>query len=199
MIKATPSKKPLLNAEIEDSNAASSEDKITTSAITMGNDEEGVRETKKGHKLFFICCDTKRAVLWLNTIVLLLNIFIITAAIVQSDRAKAEGYTQAMIVRGCGLFVTFTTILGAYWYSKSIVLVGLVFTCYHFTVSIFKISRYNWDGGYNEEGKLAVILPVIWNSLLFYAEGMFISEINDDTMSAETYKRREKYSCCCNF
>mmetsp|Transcript_31985 Transcript_31985/g.57816 ORF Transcript_31985/g.57816 Transcript_31985/m.57816 type:complete len:203 (-) Transcript_31985:384-992(-) len=200
MIQATPSKKvPLLNADIEDSNAASPEIRSasTRSAISLDNEDDGFRERKQGHKLFFVCCDTKRAVLWLNTIELMLNIFILTAA-VMSDRAKAEGYNRAMIVRGCGMFVTFTTLLGAYWYSKSIVLVGLVHTCYQLTVAVFKITRFNWDGGYNEESELEVLLPIIWNSLLFYAEGMFISEVNDGIMSSQTYKRREMYSCCCD-
>mmetsp|Transcript_12175 Transcript_12175/g.26267 ORF Transcript_12175/g.26267 Transcript_12175/m.26267 type:complete len:129 (+) Transcript_12175:1898-2284(+) len=127
----------------------------------------------------------------------MVNIAILTAAVV-SDRERAEGYTQEIIVRGCGMFVTFTTLLGAYWYSKSIVLVGLAFTTYQLTVAVFKCARYNWDGGYNEDGLMDVIVPAVWYTLLFYAEGVFISEVNDGIMTPETYKRRERYSCCCN-
>mmetsp|Transcript_19434 Transcript_19434/g.41556 ORF Transcript_19434/g.41556 Transcript_19434/m.41556 type:complete len:204 (+) Transcript_19434:205-816(+) len=202
MIKAAPSKKqPLLNAGTNKSNAATHENRRdAVSVITIENEETkvGVRERKKGHKFFFVCCDTKRAVIWLNTLILMVNVFTLTAAVVQTDRVKADGYVQAIIVRCCGMFVTFTTLLGAYWYSKSIVLVGLAFTCYQLTIAVFKCARYNWNGGYNEDGPLDVIVPAVWYTLLFYAEGAFISEVNDGIMSAETYKRRERYSCCCN-
>ena len=128
----------------------------------LDNEKEGLRERKKAHRIFFVCCDTERTVLWLNTIILLLNMFKLTAAIMQSDRARSEGYTKAkaMIVSGCDMFVTFT-LLGAYWYSKSIIHVGLVHTCYQLTVPVFKVTRYNWERGYNEDGKLEVMLPVM--------------------------------------
>ena len=156
MIQATPSKKvPLLNPDIEDSNAASPEIRrpSTRSAISLDNNEEdGLPERKQGHKLFFVFCDTKRAVLWLNTIELMLNIFILTTA-VMSDRAKAEGYNKAMIVRGCGMFVTFTTLLGAYWYSKSIVLVGLEHTCYQLPTASSNLQDTTRVEGTMEIGK----------------------------------------------
>lgn len=197
--KATSSgkKQPLLSAQLMDeidkkNKASSPSDKSTLSVITLDEDESF--EKKKGHKLFFFCCDSKRAVIVLNTIVLMVNIMALTVAI----RRAAEGYEKAIVVRSCGMFVTITTILGAYWYSKTVVLVGLAFTCYMLTVAIIKVARHNWDGGYNEDGPLDVIVPVFWHALIFYAEAVFISECNDGIMSPETYKRRERYSCCCN-
>mmetsp|Transcript_22871 Transcript_22871/g.39127 ORF Transcript_22871/g.39127 Transcript_22871/m.39127 type:complete len:203 (+) Transcript_22871:288-896(+) len=201
MFTSKPSKKPLLNAEIEDPNAALPKTRQPKREVAVGNEEEeeeGVRERKLGHKLFFCCCDTKRAVLWLNITFLLLNIFTFTAAIARKDVERAEGFTQGMIMRGCFMFVTFSTILGAWWYSKTIVLVGLIFTTYQLTVAVMKASKYDWNGGYNEDGELEVILSLIWNMLLFYAEGAFIWELNDGIITAETYKRRERYCCCFN-
>lgn len=174
--------------------------KSTTSAITMDVDGDQVREKKEGHKFFLICCDTKRAVLYLNSIVLLLNIFTLAVAVskaVSNDDPTADGFVKAIIIRSCGLFVTFTAILGAYWYSKSLVSVGLLFTCYQLTVATIGLARYNWTGGYNEDGKLEVLLPAVWYALMFYAEAAFVSEVHDGVMNHETYQRREKYSCCC--
>ena len=155
------------------------------------------REKKKGHKFFFFCCDSKRAVIWLAMPMFMLNLMALTLGAVRGDPSM-EGYVQAMVVRGCGMFVMFTTILGAWWYNKIIVLVGLLFVCYQLTMAIIGISKYDWQSDYNEDGKLEILLPLVWNVLLFYAEAVFISEVNDGIMSDETYKRREKYSCCCN-
>lgn len=159
-------------------------------------EEEYVYQAKQGHKFLFCCCDTKRAVVWLNYIVLLFNILTLTAAIMNGNR-EADGFVKDMIMQGCGMFITLTTILGAYWYSKTIVGVGLIYACYHLTVGIMNMAKYNWTGD-NEDGKLVVILPFLWYILTFYAEAMFIIELHDGTMSPETYKTREKYSCCCN-
>mmetsp|Transcript_54041 Transcript_54041/g.114773 ORF Transcript_54041/g.114773 Transcript_54041/m.114773 type:complete len:191 (-) Transcript_54041:162-734(-) len=189
----------MLDAEIDMSNAASSESESASKcAITKDGNEEKGHERKKGHKMFFVCCDTKRAVISLNTIMLMVNVFTLTAAIVGTDHVKTEGYARAVVMRSCGMLVTFTTILGAYWYSKSLVTVGLLFTCYLLTVAIVEAARYNSNSGYNEDELLKVLVPTIWYSLVFYAEGTFISEVADGIMSAETYKRRERYSCCCN-
>ena len=160
------------------------------------NEEEYVYQAKLGHKFLFCCCDTKRAVVWLNYVVLLLNLLTFTAAIMQGNR-QADGFVKAMVMQACGMFITFTTLLGAYWYSKTIVSVGLIYACYHLTIGVMNMSKYNWTGE-NEDGKLVVILPFLWYLLTFYAEAMFIFEVHDGTMSPETYKSREQYSCCCN-
>ena len=124
------------------------------------DDDNVVREKKQGHKFFFLCCDTKRAVIFLNTAILLLNLFTFTAAAVQVD-PETEGFYRAMVVRACGMFVTFSTLLGAYWYSKSVVLVGLIFTCYQLTAAIIKTVRYDWGLGseYNEDSKIQIVSP----------------------------------------
>ncbi len=157
---------------------------------------EYVYEAKRGHKFLFCCCDTKRAVIWLNYVVLLFHILILTATIMNGNR-EADGFVKAMVMQACGMFIAFATLLGAYWYSKTIVGVGLIYACYHLTVGIMNMAKYNWTGD-NEDGKLVVILPFLWYILTFYAEAMFIVELHDGTMSRETYKNREMYSCCCD-
>jgi len=175
-----------------------------TSAVAMDIEDgeyQEVRERKKGHRFFLICCDTKRAVLYLNSAVFLLNIFTLAVAIskaVSSDFSMTEDFRKAIIIRTCGLFVMFAAILGAYWYSKTLVTVGLLFTCYQLTMATIGIVRYDWkEGGSNESGKLEVLLPAVWYTLMFYAETAFVSEVHSGIMSHETYRRREKYSCCC--
>jgi hypothetical protein len=158
-------------------------------------EEEYVYQAKQGHKFLFCCCDTKRAVVLLNYVALLFNILTFTAAIMNGNR-QAETFVKDMVMQACGMFIIFTTLLGAYWYSKTIVSVGLIYACYHLTVGISNMAKYNWQGE-NEDGKLVVILPFLWYILTFYAEAMFILELHDGTMSPETYKIREQYSCCC--
>ncbi|KAL9189763.1 hypothetical protein ACHAXT_009438 [Thalassiosira profunda] len=208
-------KEPLLGGDVEASDGratpASASGRITPlsigtgSAVPANNDgnslpphEEGSeREKKVGHNFFFCCCDSKRAVVWLNTMILMINLFTITYAAVNSN-PSAEGYTRHMIMQGCGMFVTFATLLGAYWYSKEIVLVGLCFACYQLVVGIAKVAKYDWQSQYNEEGKLETLFPMVFYTLVFYAEAVFMYEVYVGTMSAETYKRRERHCCCCN-
>ena len=168
---------------------------------TGGDGSEGnnnVPEKKQGHKFFFFCCDSKRAGIMLNSFLLMLNLFTFTAMMVQVD-PQTEGYIRAVTVRFCGMFVTFTALLGFYYYSKSIILVGLTFCCYNLAMGIIALAKYDWQGlTQNEDGKLSVLFPVVMNVLIFYAEAVFVCEVNDGIMTPETYKRREKYSCCCN-
>ncbi|KAL3778744.1 hypothetical protein ACHAW5_010349 [Stephanodiscus triporus] len=107
-----------------------------------------------------------------------------------------------MVVQGCGIFVTLCALLGAFWYSAWAVGVGLLYASYQIAMGIIRITGYDWGdaGGGNDDdgdGKLVVVLPLVVNVLVFYAEAVYISEVFDGTISEETYKRRERYSCCC--
>lgn len=213
--KKSSKKEPLLNAEIEDSNARASETIKSASAVmgSMGimqnegktnsaidrqseqgcdDEEEGAtRQKKRGHRLFFCCCDSKRAVVWINMAILLLNLFTFTNTIMNVD-SETEGYMQVLIIKGCGILVTLATIVGAFMYSKSIVFVGLMFACYQLSMALIKIVR-NGEGG--DDTNTAVLYLVI-NLVNFYAEAVFISEVTDEVLTPETYKARER-SCCC--
>lgn len=151
---------------------------------------------KRGHR-FLCCCDSKRAVIYLNLIILLLNLFTFIITVTKADPAM-EGYTRVMVIRGSGLVVTLCTIVGAYWYSQGIVGVGLAFTCYLLSMSILEMVRYDWTpGAYNEDPLIQIIFPLVWNCLIFYADAVFIVEVSDGTITPENYKRRERWSCCC--
>ena len=191
------------SARADSGRVSSTGDENQQSAVEIDyglhNEDDELNEKKLGHKFFFCCCDTKRAVLYLNIIILMLSIFTFTAGIVQTDPGS-EGFIRAVTVRACGIFITITTILGAYWYSKSVILVGMIYCCYQLAMGIIKMTRYDWRGldGSEDDGKLQVIFPVFWQVLNFYAMAVFLLEVNDGTMSEETYQKREKYSCCCN-
>ena len=158
------------------------------------------RGGKLGHKFLFVCCDSKRAVVVLTSTMLLLNGLVIASAVIEHGGQGAEGFVNAMVMHACGMFVTFCVLLGAFWYSIHVVVVGLVYAAYQLTVGIIRITRYDWDGGGDgDTGKLVVLLPFVMNALIFYAEAVFISEVNEGIISADTYKERERYSCCCNW
>ncbi|KAL7535984.1 hypothetical protein ACHAWF_005331 [Thalassiosira exigua] len=193
------------------------------------DDDDGHREPKRGHKYCFCLCDTKRAVVWLNTAVLLLQVFTTTAAYRLND-PNEEGYVKDMIVRGCGMLVTLTTLVGAYYvrislsrpspscfvrrgsstepasffsssfppkraqYSVLLVFVGFAFTGYQLTVAIIQIRQYYSDGYQDKVNE--VLLSLMLYILMMYAEGAFLWEVSDGIVSAETYKRRERYCCC---
>lgn len=178
----------------------------------VGGDEELVnhhqrrnrKEKKVGQKFLFFCCDSKRAVIILNTFMCVLSSFVFTMALLNRDNSSSSSsndddisaYKQAMIMQGCGIFITFATILGAFWYSISVVCVGLLFTTYQLTMGIIKMTKFHWTYA-DTNSIVGALLPVAINILLFYAEGLFISEISDGIMSDETYITRERYSCCC--
>lgn len=177
----------------------------------IGGEEESIhqqrnrhrrKEKKKGHKFLFFCCDSKRAVIILNTFMCVLSSFVFTMALLNRDNSSSSNdndisaYKQAMIMQGCGIFITFATILGAFWYSISVVCVGLLFTTYQLTMGIIKMTKFHWTYA-DTNSIVGVLLPIAINILLFYAEGLFISEISDGIMSDETYIKRERHSCCC--
>ena len=206
-VKATTSTDTLemdMSMSNEEYAVGNNNDSVRVSALDVdaGDFSEGnnnnEKEKKKGDKFFLFCCDCKRAGIMLNSFLLMLNLFTFTAIMVQAN-PEAEGYVRAVTVPLCGMFVTFTTLLGFYYYSKSIILVGLTYCCYNLTMGIIALTKYDWQGlTQNEDGKLSVLFPVVMNVLIFYAEAVFVCEVNDGIMTPETYKRREKYSCCCN-
>jgi hypothetical protein len=167
--------------------------------VEGGEIEAIYREGKLGHKFLFVCCDSKRAVVVLTSVMLFLNAFMFASALIEYRGQEREGFASAMVMQGCGMFITFCVLLGAFWYSIHVVAVGLLYTAYQLMIGIIRITRYDWHGGNGESGKLVVILPFVVNSLIFYAEAVFISEVSDGIISADTYKQRERYSCCCWF
>jgi hypothetical protein len=166
----------------------------------LANDDESyVYEPKKGHNLFFFLCDTKRAVLILSTF----DFFILALSMSRSWKtAQANGvgfdmsneFTKKFVTQAGALFVNVTTIVGALWYSTSIVLVGFLFKCYQLVVSSMSAVK-NWQDDTEYIATMAVLAGL--NVVSLYASGMFMWETHQGILTKENYQKREKYSCCC--
>ena len=166
----------------------------------LANDDESyVYEPKKGHKLLFFLCDTKRAVLILSTF----DFFIMALSMSRNYKtAQANGigfdmtneFTKRFITQACALFVDITTIVGALWYSTSIVLVGFLFKCYQLVVSSMSAAK-NWQSDTEYIATVAFLAGL--NVLFLYASGMFMWETYKEILTKENYQKREKFSFCC--
>lgn len=173
--------------------------KTQVKQLLTSDDESYVYEEKKGHKLFFFLCDTKRAVLILST----LNFFLLALTMARNFKnAKANGvafdisneFTKKFVTHACSLFVDCTTILGAMWYSPMIVAVGFSFDVYQLVVSSMSAAQ-NWVD--NPEYITTVTVLAALNVMNLYALGAFMWEVHKGVLTKETYQKREKYSCCC--
>lgn len=173
--------------------------KTQVEQLLTSDDESYVYEEKKGHKLFFFLCDTKRAVLILST----LNFFILALTMARNFKnAKANEvpfdisneFTKKFVTHACSLFVDCTTILGAMWYSPMIVAVGFSFDIYRLVVSSMSAAQ-NWVD--DPEYITTVTVLAALNVMNLYALGAFMWEVHKGVLTQETYQKREKYSCCC--
>jgi len=171
-----------------------------TAPQQLANDDESyVYEPKQGHNLFFFLCDSKRAVLILNTF----DFFVLALSMTRGWKiAQANGvgfdmtneFTKKFITQSCALFVNVSTILGAMWYSTSIVAVGFLFKCYQLVVSSMSAATY-WQTDTEFVATVAVMAGL--NVVSLYASGIFMWETYKGILTKETYQKREKYSCCC--
>mmetsp|Transcript_29713 Transcript_29713/g.59735 ORF Transcript_29713/g.59735 Transcript_29713/m.59735 type:complete len:289 (-) Transcript_29713:99-965(-) len=168
--------------------------------LATNDDEESyVYEPKKGHNLFFLFCDTKRAVLILSSF----DFFILALSMTRNWRtAQANGigfdmsneFTKKFVTQACALFIDIATIVGALWYSTMIVLVGFLFKCYQLVVSSMSAAQ-NWQNDTEFIASMAVLAGL--NVFFLYAAGAFMWETHKGILTKENYQRREKYSCCC--
>lgn len=163
------------------------------------DDESYVYEPKMGHKLFFFLCDTKRALLILCSF----DIFILTLSMTRNLReARANGvafdmaneFTKNFVTQACALFIDICTIVGAWWYSTVIVLVGFLYKIYQLVISSMSAAQ-NWQNDSLFVTTVSVLAGL--NVLFLYAAGAFMWETHKGILTKENYQRREKYSCCC--
>mmetsp|Transcript_17877 Transcript_17877/g.25327 ORF Transcript_17877/g.25327 Transcript_17877/m.25327 type:complete len:274 (+) Transcript_17877:80-901(+) len=163
------------------------------------DDESYVYEPKQGHKLFFFLCDTKRALLILCSF----DFFILALSMTRNLReARANGvafdnsneFTKNFVTQGCALFIDMCTVVGTFWYSTVIVLVGFLYKIYQIVVSSMSAAQ-NWQNDSLFVTTVSVLAGL--NVLFLYAAGMFMWETHKGILTKENYQRREKYSCCC--
>jgi hypothetical protein len=173
-----------------------SDDKPETPLLPVEEKEE----EKKGHKLFGVCCDSRRAVIIVNALSLVMFICELIAAIVPGSITIDSQNVTAMIFN---IIFTLVIIYGAMKFNQTVVWVGLLWEifilCFWITGASNAIQSFDWSKefpGARESTVAFVVITIIWQFVNIYAEAVFVYESKHGVMTPETYKREEQ-SCCC--
>jgi hypothetical protein len=172
-----------------------SDDKPETPLLPVGEDEG-----KKGHKFFGICCDSRRAVIIVNIISLLVFISGLVAALVPGSITVSAQNLVAMIFN---ILFTLVIIFGALKFNDTAVTVGLLWEVFIIFFWIIGASSTINGTDWSQQFKGArgstisfVVISIIWQFVNIYAEVVFVYESKYGIMTPDTYKR-EEHSCCC--
>lgn len=167
---------------------------------TDDEEESYVYEPKKGHKMCFFICDTKRAVMILTSFDFCIIAFSITR-LIRLARENGEplfdmssDVSKKLVTQACALFVDVAVVVGALWYSALVVSVGFLFKCYQLVTSSI-VALQNWENNTDYITSVAIVASL--NVLFLYASAVFMWEVHSGILTKKTYQRREKYSCCC--
>ncbi len=173
-----------------------SDDKPDTPLLPA--EEKG--EEKKGHRLFGFCCDSRRAVILVNSLSLILYICGLIAAVVPGSITCSAQNIVAMLFN---ILFTVVIIFGAMKFIQATVLVGLLWElfiiCFWITGATAAIEGFDWSQQAPEARASTitfVVISIIWQFVNCYAEVVFVYEMWQGIMTPETYKREEQ-SCCC--
>lgn len=172
-----------------------SDDKPETPLLPV-EEEEG----KKGHKFFGFCCDSRRAVIIVNMLSLVLFICGLIAAVVPGSVTVDTQNIVAMIFN---ILFTVAIIIGAMKFNESTIVMGLlweIFIIFFWIIGAAStINRLDWgkEPAGAKGGTIAfVVISIIWQFVNIYAEVMLVWEIKYGIITPETYKQQEQ-SCCC--
>jgi len=172
-----------------------SDDKPETPLLPV-EEEEG----KKGHKFFGFCCDSRRAVIIVNMLSLVLFICGLIAAVVPGSVTVDTQNIVAMIFN---ILFTVAIIIGAMKFNESTIVMGLlweIFIIFFWIIGAAStINRLDWgkEPAGAQGGTIAfVVISIIWQFVNIYAEVMLVWEIKYGIITPETYKQQEQ-SCCC--
>jgi len=162
--------------------------------------EENYGDEKKGHSFFGFCCDSRRATIIVNILSLILFIACLLAALLPG-RITMDG--QNVVAMIFNLFFTCVIIYGAYKWVYTFVLIGLlweVFILIFWIVgasSSIKGTDWSHESSNAKSSTIAfVVISIIWQFIVIYAEVIFVWECKRGIMTAETYTREEQ-SCFC--
>ena len=155
---------------------------------------DNAENTKQGRKFFGCCCDSRRAVIVVNT----LDIILCVACYI-SFASQAEFTGMQISVWVVNQIWNVTLILGAVYYSDIIAIMGVMWQLFKLMSDIYIFVAYY------KSPVVVVLLPsIVYISFAIpliictiYANSLFAYEVRNDIMSKATYKRRERYSCCC--
>ena len=151
---------------------------------------DNAENTKQGRKFFGCCCDSRRAVIVVNT----LDIILCVACYI-SFASQAEFTGMQISVWVVNQIWNVTLILGAVYYSDIIAIMGVMWQLFKLMSDIYIFVAYHQEGVVTSVVYISFAIPLIICTI--YANSLFAYEVRNDIMSKATYKRRERYSCCC--
>lgn len=157
-----------------------------------------------------LCCDSKRGVVVVNAVgILLTAIAMISLRVghdnpdIEADAAGAEieewinkYYEPTMIVNGIAIAVNLLVMFGASIYSASLVALGAAYIVGRAAYALVVDSLMPSD--VQDLGWAYVVwpMPIIWAMVMLFWHGLFIFDVRRGIMSPHTYPT-EGYSCCC--
>ncbi|CAB9528436.1 expressed unknown protein [Seminavis robusta] len=175
-------------------------------------------QEKIGSKCCGCCCDFRRAVIILDSCLMVLSvlglIFLALPSDVSEQRYQQLGIdddqvadvlmemtTITQIISGCGVVALAVPVFGAMKYNTGMVAFGIAWFVITYVAQV--AIEVVYTGKANDVGQKSFSQPFInWivsaiiSALFVYPHVGLISEINQGIMSQATYPR-EAFSCCC--
>jgi len=186
----------MINSAFDESSATSPSWAASATSPLLENYDV---QDKKGHKLFFFCCDSRRATIIVNIISMIVFIACLIAALVPGRIRVSD---QSLVTMFFNIIFTIVILFGAYKWHYIAVLIGLLWEVFILTFWIVGASesmKNTWNQYDNSEKNSTiafVIISIIWQFVVIYAEAIFVYESKSGIMAPDTYER-EEYSCCC--
>ena len=173
-----------------------SDDKPDTPLLSVQEEDDA----KKGHKFFAVCCDSRRAVIIVNALSLLMFVCGLIASVAPGSITVSAQNIVAMIFN---ILFTLVIMNAAMKFNKTAILIGLLWelfiTCFWITGASSTIESTDWDEefpGAKQSTIAFVVFSILWQFVTIYADVAFVYESENGIMTPETYKREEQ-SCCC--
>lgn len=170
--------------------------------------------TKLGAICCGCCCDFRRAVIIVDSVIIGLSAYTMVGLLAYDDYETSDGYTDEptlddsepassdgqlpnAIIGGLEMVLTVVPLYGAFMYRVPMlwfgVFVQVASFVARFSVSYFVVERAE---DLADEFYFAYTVEAIITALFIYPHVGYIMEINQGIMLPETYPR-EEYCCCC--
>ena len=155
--------------------------------VSLGNASESAPNRRRGHTFLGCCCDTRRAVIIIDSILLVMAFISIlaSAAIPDSwlDDNEVDRHWRLYVIGYAiaGIVSLSTGIWGALRYKVWMIWVAGV---WHVIMAIIDLVSVS-------------LIGLILSGIFAYPHFVLASEIRRGIMEPETYKQREEHSCCC--
>ncbi len=147
------------------------------------------KDDKQGHRVLG-CCDSRRAVIVINSIVLAISLLgFLTMAV--SDKYKLT--TSTIIASIIGYLFYIIVICSAGQFQYCAVMVAIIWNVADIVLVIVYLSEKSSNGTATEGDTFGTVLAMLLYLLAIYAECVYVSEVRKGIMSSETHSR-EAYS-----